>query len=65
MLDFVKIRAIRMRQGLTQEAAAKRAGLPSRATWNDIEKGRRINITMETLDAIAEALKVKPAELIK
>jgi transcriptional regulator with XRE-family HTH domain len=65
MLDFQKIRVLRERLGLTQAQAAKRAGMPSRATWNDIEKGRRANVTMETLDAIAKALGVRATELIK
>lgn len=54
---------LRQKLNLTQEEAARRAGLPSRARWNDIESGRKANVTMDTLDAIAKALEVPPAKL--
>ena len=65
MLDTEKMRALREKLGLTQEQAAHRAGLPGRARWNDIENGRHANITLQTLDAIAKALGVHSAELLK
>ena len=64
MLDTAKVKALREKRGLTQEEAARRAGLPGRARWNDIESGRKANVTIQTLDAIAEALGVQPAELL-
>jgi transcriptional regulator with XRE-family HTH domain len=65
VLDTTKMKRLRQKLGLTQEEAARRAGLPSRARWNDIESGRKINVTMESLDAIAKALAVHPAELLR
>lgn len=65
VLDTGKMRQLREKLGLTQEQAAERAGLPSRARWNDIESGRKINITLGTLDAIAKALHVHGADLLK
>jgi transcriptional regulator with XRE-family HTH domain len=39
--------------------------MPGRGRWNDIESGRKMNITLETLDAIADALDVPAAELLR
>src|SRR4051794_33722156 len=52
-LDTYKVKAARLAAGLTQEEAAKRAGLGERQKWYDIESGRRHNLTLETLDRIA------------
>jgi transcriptional regulator with XRE-family HTH domain len=65
LLDTRKIRELREAAGMTQAAAAARAGLPGPQVWSDIENGRRPNITIETLDRIARALGVKAAELLK
>jgi transcriptional regulator with XRE-family HTH domain len=65
MLDTEKMEIRRKRLGLSQEEAAKRAGLSGKQVWNDIVQGRRKNITMETLDAIAFALACEARELIK
>jgi transcriptional regulator with XRE-family HTH domain len=64
-LDFGKIKQIRERLGLTQEEAAKKAGFSNRQYWNNIESGRRTNIELNTLDAIARALKVSAKDLLK
>lgn len=63
-LDVEKIRAIRTRLGLTQEAAAAAAGIGNRQKWSDIESGRT-DVRVSTLDRLAKALRVKPAELLK
>ena len=65
MLDTKKIEARRRALGLSQEKAASRAGLKSKQQWNAIESGRKPNVTMETLDKIAEALKCDPRDLVK
>ena len=65
MVDFLKIKRLREAKELSQEAAAKLAGIPSRQRWNDIESGRKPNITIDTLDKIARALGVKAADLLK
>lgn len=64
-LDTDKIRRLREALDLTQEVCAARAGLSSRQKWNDIENGRRLNLSLETLDRIAAALGVKAKELLK
>lgn len=65
MLDTKKMEARRKALGLSQEEAASRAGLATRQQWNNIVSGRRSNVTMETLDKIAEALNCNSRELIK
>jgi transcriptional regulator with XRE-family HTH domain len=64
-VDTNKIRELRERLGLTQEAAARRAGLRGAAVWNDIEKGRRANLTVATLERVAQALGTHARELLK
>jgi transcriptional regulator with XRE-family HTH domain len=64
-LDHDKIRRIRIRLDITQEEASRRAGLKSRARWNDVESGRKTNLTISALEAIAAALGVKARDLLK
>ena len=63
-LDLEKIRQLRERKGLTQEAAAKLAGFRSRQAWNNIESGRQ-SPRLDTLERIAAALGVKARDLLK
>lgn len=65
MLDTEKVRQLREKRGLTQEDAAKAAGLANRQQWYLIESGQRANITLETLDKMAAALGVKGKDLLK
>lgn len=65
MLDTKKIEARRKSLGLSQEEAASRAGLKSKQQWHAIESGRKPNVTMGTLDKIAEALMCESRELVK
>src|SRR5438094_505298 len=65
LLDVAKMRKIRLARGLSQEEAAKRAGIRGgKARWANIETGRRANITMDTLARIAAALECDPTELL-
>ncbi|HEV2296527.1 MAG TPA: helix-turn-helix transcriptional regulator [Tepidisphaeraceae bacterium] len=64
-LDAPKVRELREAQKLSQAALAKRAGLPSAQYLSDIERGIRVNLTIETLDRIAAALGVKAKDLLK
>ena len=64
-MDSAKIRSLRLELNLTQAAAAERAGLASAQKWNDIENGRRTNLTIETLERVAAALGVKAKDLLK
>jgi transcriptional regulator with XRE-family HTH domain len=65
MLDTERIKARRAELGLSQEAAAARAGLKGRQAWSNIESGYQDNVTLETLGKVAKALEVYPAELLK
>jgi transcriptional regulator with XRE-family HTH domain len=65
ILDTDKIRTLREGRGLSQEEAATLAGLSGRARWSEVESGRLVNITMETLEKMAKALGVKAKELLK
>ncbi|MET0039417.1 helix-turn-helix domain-containing protein [Dehalococcoides mccartyi] len=59
-----KIREIRQKKGLTQEALGLLCGL--RGTYiNHIEKGRYKNLTVQTAQKIALALEVSPEELME
>jgi DNA-binding XRE family transcriptional regulator len=65
MLDIGKLKALRAKLGLTQEQAAKRAGLKSAQHWAGIESGVKANVTVETLGKLAKALKCNQCELLK
>lgn len=65
MLDTKKMEARRKALGLSQEEAATRAGLATRQQWSAIVRGHRANVTMETLDKIAGALKCDSRDLVK
>ena len=58
-----RIRALRLKRGLTQEAAAELAKLDEKH-WQDIE-GARTNPTVASLVGVARALKVTLAELFE
>ncbi len=64
-LDTEKIRQLREELKLSQEDAAQRAGLSNRQHWHQIESGGKPNVTLETLERIAKALKTTPCDLIK
>ena len=57
------IRRMRRAQGLTQAVLARRAGL-STGYVSLIERGRA-NPRLETMAALAQALKASPVELLK
>lgn len=64
-LNTEKIEQLRERAGLTQQQAAIKAGFSGRAYWCDIVRGRKSNVTIEVLEAIAKALGVDPRDLIQ
>ena len=66
MLDVEKIEELRVKLKLTQDEAATRAGLSGgKRQWNDIIRGRKANVTMQTLDMIADALECQARDLVK
>lgn len=64
IFDRQKMRDLRERLELTQEQAAKRAGIKTRQAWNNVENGDR-EPSLPTLERIAKALGVKPKDLLK
>ncbi len=58
----IKVRVLRMRMKLSQEKLAELAGL-NKNTIGFIERGE-ISPTIETLEKIAKALKIKLTELV-
>jgi transcriptional regulator with XRE-family HTH domain len=56
------IRALREARGLTQEQLADLAGV-HRTYVGSVERGER-NVTVETLSRFAEALEVRPSEIL-
>ena len=58
------LRRIRLDQGFTQQKLADRAGIEYKYLQN-IEAGRWPNLTLLTLQKIADALQVKPWELLR
>jgi len=65
ILNCMKIKELREGRGLSQEEAAKLAGIGGRQQWNDVESGRRVNLTLDTLERVAKALNAKPRDLLK
>ncbi len=59
----VRLKALRIKRGMTQEALAKKAGI-SRGYLLRLEAGRQ-DPSLSTLTSLAKALKVKVGELIK
>ena len=57
-----KVRALRLKRGLSQEALAHAAGL-HRTHISLIERGRR-SVRLETIEALAQALQVQPSRLM-
>jgi len=57
------VRRLRLAQGLSQEAFADRCGL-HRTYVGAIEREER-NVTLETLERLAAALSVRPADLLR
>ena len=59
----MRIRELRREQGLTQVQLAERCGMPQ-STISRIESGTTSGVDFSTLDRVAEALRVHPADLI-
>lgn len=57
-----KIRIIRRKKGLSQEEAAAKTGIHV-STYGRIERGE-INSPLQTINKIAQALGVRPSELL-
>ena len=60
---YDRIKRLRIEKNMSQEELALKSGYTSRSTINKIEKGER-NITGDKIQAIAQALGVKPSYLM-
>ena len=58
------IRQHRKRLGLTMQAVANAAGLTKTHVW-ELEQGKRVNPTVQTLIGLAEVYQVAPATLLR
>jgi DNA-binding XRE family transcriptional regulator len=63
MLDQAKLRAIRIKRKMSQEALARAAGV-SLMTIHRLENSPKVNPTIETLTSIAKALQVYREDLL-
>jgi transcriptional regulator with XRE-family HTH domain len=63
-IDNEKIKQRREELGMTQEDAARRAGLPSKQAWYNVESGVKKRIAAETLYRVAVALSVRMEDLV-
>ena len=60
---MARVRALRGALGLSQEAFAERAGLTYKH-YQQVEAGRKLNITLPTLEKLAKACGLELAELL-
>lgn len=65
VLDTEKVRRLRISSNLSMEQAALSAGLAGRQSWYEIESGRKSDVRVSTLEAIARALGCRAADLLK
>lgn len=63
MLDQAKLKAIRIKRKMSQEALARAAGV-SLMTIHRLENSPRVNPSLETLTSIAKALQVNRKDLL-
>lgn len=63
MLDQAKLKAIRIKRKMSQEALARAAGV-SLMTIHRLENSPKVNPTIETLTSIAKALQVNREDLL-
>ena len=63
MLDQAKLRAIRIKRKMSQEALARAAGV-SLMTIHRLENSPKVNPSIETLTSIAKALLVSREDLL-
>lgn len=64
MLDVLKMEERRKKLGISQDEAAKRAGLRGKQQWWNIAQGNG-DVLLSTLEKIAAALECKPKDLLK
>ena len=63
MLDQAKLKAIRIKRKMIQEALARAAGV-SLMTIHRLENSPKVNPSLETLTSIAKALQVNRKDLL-
>jgi transcriptional regulator with XRE-family HTH domain len=58
-----RVRQLREKRGLTQEAFAERADIKYKH-YQQVETGKKLNFTMKTFEKMAKALGVEPWQLL-
>lgn len=57
-----RVKTMRINRGMTQEDLCNKANI-SRQTLSDLESGKEVNTTMQTLKKIADALNCSIADI--
>ncbi len=57
-----RVKTMRINRGITQEDLCNKANI-SRQTLSDLESGKEVNTTMQTLKKIADALNCSIADI--
>ena len=64
-LDIAKVKQLRLKLGLTMDAAARAAGFSGRQQWYNLESGRSgTDVSVNTLGRLARALKCSTDDLL-
>jgi transcriptional regulator with XRE-family HTH domain len=64
-IDRLKIKDLRTAKGWTQQKCAEAVGFSNRQVWYQLESGALENITVATLDKIAQLFGVSAKDLLK
>lgn len=64
-IDVEKIRTLRLKNGLTLQKAAEKAGFKTKQAWARIEAGGQPNLGVQFLERVAHAIGVRAKDLLK
>lgn len=65
MVDLPKLKREREQRGLSMAQAAKLAGMRTAQSWDRVENGDGLSVTLRTLNKIAHGLKIPAKDLLK
>lgn len=64
-VDFGKIKEFRLKLGINQTEAAKRAGWQTQQQWANVENGKRPDPRLSTIVLVCRVLGCKVSEILK